>query len=192
MKSRPILFSAPMIRAILDGRKTHRRLYVRKGEDPTAPAHLARRVMNGVESIDEHGCWIWGRTTSAGYGCMTVRGRSVRVPRLVLALVHNKGVADVDEACHRCDQPLCVNPDHLFEGTHGDNVRDAVRKGRAKPPTAPVLRGELNPAARLSDADAAAVREAIARGERQRVIAARHGVSQSTISSIKLGKSRHA
>lgn len=180
-----------MVRALLAGTKT-RKLYAPAGQDPTSPQHLAHRVMNGIASIDSDGCWIWGRTTSAGYGCMTADRRTVRVPRLVLALSIGKPLADVIETCHRCDKPLCVNPDHLFEGTHGDNVRDAIAKGRAVPPVGPILSGESNPAAKLTDADVTAIRAALRSGETQRAIAARHGVSQSAISNIKLRKSRHA
>lgn len=192
MRERPILFSSSMVRAILASRDERKKLYAKNGEIPTSPEHLARRVMNGIDLIDEKGCWIWGRTTSEGYGCMTVSRRTVRVPRLVLALTLGKDIADVVETCHRCDTPLCVNPEHLFEGTHGDNVRDAVQKGRARPPVGPVRAGEQNPAAKLSDADVVEIRAALARGERQHAIAARYGVSQSAVSNIKLGKARHA
>jgi hypothetical protein len=190
MKEHGILFSAPMVRAILEGRNERRKLYARAGESPLSPEHLARRVMNGIDMIDERGCWIWGRTTSEGYGCMTVARRTVRVPRLVLALTLGKEISDVVETCHRCDNPLCVNPDHLFDGTHGDNVRDAIGKGRAKAPVGPRLVGERNPAAKISDADAAAIREAVARGEVQRVVGKRHGISQAMVSRIVLGKAR--
>jgi hypothetical protein len=189
VKERPILFKGELVRRILDGSKT-RRLYAAKGEDRNSPGHLSRRVMNGVAAIDENGCWIWGRSTSSGYGSMTIQGRTVRVPRLVIALTTGKSVAEVVESCHRCDNRRCVNPDHLFEGTHSDNMRDAVAKGRARIPIPPKLTGESNPACKISDADVLRIREALARGERQGAVARRYGVSQSLVSLIKLGKIR--
>jgi len=90
MKERPILFSAPMIRALLDGRKTQKKLYAPRRVDPCQPEHLAQRIMRGIGEIDERGCWLWSKATSAGYGCMTVAGKTLRVHRLVLALTLGK------------------------------------------------------------------------------------------------------
>jgi len=93
--------------------------------------------------------------------------------------------------CHTCDTPSCVNPFHLFVGTQGQNVRDAVAKGRM-----PVRRGDAHPNAKLTDRQAADIRERYRRGRgatrwrrglSQRELAAAYGVSQMVVSRIVRG-----
>ena len=78
------------------------------------------------------GCWEWtGRRSEAGYGVVQIDNGTgtARVTRMIYALC----IADVPEhllVCHHCDFPPCCNPAHLFLGTHSDNARDMVAKGR--------------------------------------------------------------
>jgi hypothetical protein len=75
-------------------------------------------------------CWVWtAARCSDGYGNFYFGGRVVPAHRAALALF--RGVDAGDRlVCHRCDNPRCVNPDHLFVGTHQDNADDKMRKGR--------------------------------------------------------------
>lgn len=85
--------------------------------------------------INHKGCWIWKkpRTTSVKpnskpYGMILVNGKIKRAHRYVLEILRIKieGLC----VCHKCDETLCVNPDHLFVGTHIDNMMDKKIKGR--------------------------------------------------------------
>lgn len=77
------------------------------------------------------GCWYWtGAINSSGYGHMTLRPTTIYAHRISYSLY--KGVIkDELYVLHKCDNKLCVNPDHLFLGTHDDNMKYMVTKGRS-------------------------------------------------------------
>lgn len=77
------------------------------------------------------GCWEWCAATWSGYGRMKVLGRFVMAHRLSFEM-HVRAIPEGMCVCHRCDNPRCVRPSHLFEGTHQDNINDAKRKGRLR------------------------------------------------------------
>ena len=81
--------------------------------------------------------------------------------------------------CHRCDNPPCCNPDHLFLGTVADNNADRAAKGRS-------ARNKTN--RRLSDDDVRAIRAALAAGSKQEPLAEQYGVGTRAISKIKCGQ----
>lgn len=79
------------------------------------------------------GCWIWIATIQTqGYGMFCIRENEYRLATHVSwELEHGKPFPSPLHALHRCDNPPCVNPDHIFIGTHQDNMADMLRKGRA-------------------------------------------------------------
>lgn len=187
MTDRPIIFSGPMVRALLDGRKVRRRLYVRKGEDQNSPDHLARRLANGLDAAEPGKCWEWQRAHNGqGYGTLRVAGRVVYAHRLAFSLSGREIPAGFD-VLHDCDNPRCINPAHLSVGTRSKNMADCHARGRSRIP-APRMRGETNGSAKLTLEAVAAIRQALKRGEVQRIIANRHGVSQTLVSAIKRGR----
>lgn len=77
-------------------------------------------------------CWGWtGPTASGGYGRFTHNAKQWRANRASVEIHTGVPVPDDMFVCHHCDNPPCTNPAHLFVGTHLDNVRDAISKGRA-------------------------------------------------------------
>ncbi len=156
---------------------------------PTVPHDLFRRFFERVEQpSDAEACWRWtGYTDQDGYGMLWVkigdsRPRNHRASRLSY-LIHTGDIPDGLLACHTCDNPICVNPRHLFLGTPKENSRDRDRKGRSAS-----LRGELAPMAKLTAAQVAEIRALLNEGVSSTEIARRFGVKQPTISNIKTGK----
>lgn len=124
------------------------------------------------------GCWLWvGAVGSEGYGQIYYEGRLWRAPRLSWVRARGK-IPPGLQVCHKCDVRLCVNPAHLFLGTHAENMADAANKGR-KP------RGSGNHNAKVTEGAVLAIR---ASKESQTVLAKRYGVGVWTISQIRTRK----
>lgn len=145
---------------------------------------LSERFWSKVERGAEDKCWRWiGATEGTGYGYLggTRRQRSIKAHRY--SYEHHFGAIPKGLCvCHTCDNPPCVNPAHLFLGTHAENNADRESKGRGSD-----KRGELNPNAKLSYTDAIEIRELRSHGLTQQSIADRFQVSQNAISQIVRG-----
>lgn len=131
------------------------------------------------------GCWLWQASVfgSPGYGQFTAvdtgraaRQRHLYAHRVAWALSHGP-IPEGQSVLHSCDVPLCVNPDHLFLGTHKINMEDAARKQRLSVP---------RPSARkLNDEQRAAIRRRYAAGRvTMQALADEHGVTRGYIWQI--------
>lgn len=78
---------------------------------------------------DEAGCWGWRGTFSEDRPVLSIKGRNVRAARIAYAITYGPIPAGMC-ACHRCDNPGCIRPDHIFVDTIADNNADMVAKGR--------------------------------------------------------------
>lgn len=113
------------------------------------------------------GCWLWIDRSGDRYGQFWWgRGRRpARANRMAWELTHGQIPVGMF-VCHRCDNPACVNPDHLFLGTCADNVRDMMRKGRNFAKTKPdsYARGERQGSAKLTGSQVMEIRAKRASG----------------------------
>lgn len=98
----------------------------------------ADRFRRHVKTSGPNDCWEWqAQRNHAGYGIFHYDGRQQRAHRIALAIATGIAPAPGMFACHRCDNPACVNPAHLFVGSPADNTRDAIGKGRFVLPAGP-------------------------------------------------------
>lgn len=169
---------------LLPGRGRHeiRSVASALGVSKKRPASDRERFESFVLKSD--GCWTWkGSLDRYGYGQFKVNGHPIGAHRFSY-LLHFGDLPMHLCVCHSCDNPSCVNPSHLWLGTHADNARDRREKGRSV-----CLRGERSPVAKLTPEQ---IRDIRASSESQRALASKFNVSQSNISRIRLGNTwRH-
>ena len=131
------------------------------------------RIINRVD-IPESGCWEWAlKCRPNGYARMTFKRQSWYAHRL--SYVAFGGVLiEGQDVCHHCDNRKCVNPEHLFQGTRKDNMRDAMEKGR-------VATGMKLPQSKLSENDKAEIMTRVKEGDGYLAIGRDFNVTRSVI-----------
>ena len=156
--------------------------------------------------VDRTGeCWRWTASrTSAGYGKASTDGRLDGAHRIAWRLAYG-AIPDGMWVLHHCDNPPCVRPEHLFLGTHRDNMADARAKGRLSPTIfngtqvrlmsegrarrpESHARGERSGAAKLTEAQVREIRSRVAAGASQSAVARDYGVVHQLVNSIVRGR----
>lgn len=137
------------------------------------------------EKVDKSGdCWIWtGAKDLCGYGRVSIGGKVCSAHRASYELAYGKIEEPSFEVCHKCDEPACVNPNHLHLGTHKENMREAVIRNRFSKRA----RGESHHNSKLSEEDVRFIREEYNKGAGIRYLARKFGVSKVPISRIVKG-----
>lgn len=137
--------------------------------------------------IDVNGCWIWTGTVYREkrgkliweWARISVGGRRVIVPRAAAHAFKGFDLNDKRRVCHTCDTTLCFNPEHLWYGTQGDNMKDCYAKGRRS------SIGSRNGNAKLTIEQVQEIRKS---QEWAKVLAPRYGVCKATIWRIRAGE----
>lgn len=106
------------------------------------------------EKVDKSGeCWVWTGGKVRGYGRIKANGKA-RIAHRLSYEMHVGEIRQGLQVLHECDNPSCVNPKHLFQGTQKDNVEDMYNKGRENPP-----QGVKNGRVKLSEAEVLEIRD---------------------------------
>lgn len=186
--------------------KPHRKLPILSQQD-------VDRLWSKIERRGPGECWPWLKGFyRQGYGRFSLHSRDYGAHRVMYAVAAGRDPGPLD-VLHRCDNPPCCNPEHLFEGTHGDNMQDMNRKGRrqcakgekhgsrthpesrargnkhwARRLPERVRRGERCGRSKLTPTKVKLVLQLRAQGWTQWAIAHHVGVSQAEISKIDRGQ----
>ena len=126
-------------------------------------------------------CWEWQGSIvkdRGGYGRFHANGKSYRAHRMSWFVHYGKWPGEL-YVCHKCDNPKCVRPSHLFLGTTDDNMQDMVKKGRK-----PSQRGERHPSNKLTEMDVRKIRKEHKNGVSQADLHRKYNVSRATICVI--------
>ena len=147
-------------------------------EVPRLSAGDEARFWALVEKTDT--CWVWkGKAVKSGHGLFYAATETLLAHRVSWRL--HRGRIKGKRVLHRCDNPPCVRPDHLFSGSQRENVNDAIAKGRwTMPPS-----GEQHHSAKLTESDVRAIR---ATAGSHAVVARQFGVSKRLILLIRKGR----
>ena len=149
---------------------------------------LKERLISHIKINPETQCWEWQGSKRNGYGRMIVGSRkdqtrkSESAHRVSYEIYHGE-IPNGMEVCHKCDNPCCINPEHLFVGTRQDNMRDREIKGRNKP-----QQGEKNGRAKLTQSQIIEIRQSRNFGMSYGQLANNFGVNKKTIIDIVKGK----
>lgn len=138
-------------------------------------------LVRGSNVSGRDGCWTWRKYKNPdGYGSVWWQGKMVGAHRLS----YETFVGPIPSGmlvCHHCDNPSCVNPDHLFLGTNADNAADRDAKGRT-------ARGSKNRHAKLGEDDVREIRRLVSEGWTCANVGALFNISKQQVSKIATGK----
>jgi hypothetical protein len=134
------------------------------------------RLYKFIMPIPWSGCWEWMGQTDR-YGKFSFGNE--QLAHRASWIIHNGTIPDGLNVLHKCDNPSCVNPEHLFLGTHTDNMQDKIKKGRANP-----RQGEAHPMAKYTEEQVRYIRTC---GKKSKELAMEFGCNYTYIDQIKRG-----
>lgn len=149
----------------------------RRGFKPKTWEEFLSHMDSRIDRRGPDDCWPFKGGLTNGYGCMYFERKLLKVGRVMWERANGRKMLYKMEACHKCDNPACCNPNHIFEGTHLQNMRDMQRKGRDNK-----SRGTNQPAHKLNDEQVREIRSRYAKGDISlRELAIEYKVCKSTI-----------
>jgi hypothetical protein len=144
---------------------------------------VEERFWKYVNKDCENGCWHFtGSLSNNRYGKLGVNGKFISAHRFSYQLSYGE-IPEGMHCCHKCDNPRCVNPDHLFIGTRSENMQDMLNKNRGNK-----VKGSLHHSSKLTEDQVLSIKKRIASGEKQCNIAKEFGIANCQITYIKNGR----
>lgn len=155
----------------------------KKIEEEGLRSRFLRNILIGEKNI----CWNYrGTVKTNGYGEIKFRGKNVKAHRVSIFVFSGEWPNPEMCVCHKCDNPTCINPDHLFIGTHQDNMTDRNKKGRTFRHI-----GALNGGAKLTEEQAREIKKTFKvtgpNKSNKKELAKKFGVSTVTVKHIAMG-----
>ena len=157
------------------------------------PANTPDVLWSKVNQKGPDECWLWnGYKNEQGYGRTWINDKGYYAHRVIFNLafpnvIEISAPKDTDKTgflLHKCDNPSCCNPSHLFIGSHWDNMADKVKKGRS-----PDFSGDNGPRCKLTMQQANEIRQRRKNGVSAKQLAVESGISLSSIKTLLAGKS---
>ena len=142
---------------------------------------IKERLIKGHICILDSGCWEWVKfCDDRGYARINFGGKNCKAHRLSFEAFERE-IPCGKCVLHKCDNPKCINPKHLFLGTQIENIQDMVAKGRQR-------KNGGHQSAKLTDAQIFEIRELFSRGAKNKDIVQQYGITKGHASNIKAGR----
>jgi len=137
------------------------------------------------EILNENDCWNWeGPKDKNGYGVFNHNKKTLKAHRISYEIYYSEPLNEL-HCLHKCDNPSCVNPLHLFSGTNLDNVRDRVRKGRSSTGN---QKGSKNGFSKLTEKEVIEIRNLYNMGVSKKELSKKYNVHRCNIHYIVTNK----
>lgn len=148
------------------------------------PQSVINRFWKYLDKRNKYNCWNWTGSVCkrGGYGQLNDRGKLLKSHRLSYEL-HNGKIKKGSHICHTCNNPLCCNPVHLYQGDNFTNTKDRMNAGTQF--SIPILKGEKSPSSKIKWEDVLFIRKSILNGVQLSKI---FRISRTSISNIRRNK----